>query len=131
MVPRVYIVKPKISNQEIAKLEGTYFNDDDFDLIIKDDADVYRLDSDNKKHLLLKIRKNVIPKEICHKTFYALEKEAQKPHTNRGAAAGLLTKRKLPPYVKEIAQKRNIVVNIMVMMIDLEKMTLVIYQEVV
>jgi hypothetical protein len=105
MTVREYTVKPKISDQEIAKLEGTYFDENDFDLIIKDDADVYRLDSHNKKHLLLKIRKNVIPNEICQKTFNALEKEAQKPHTNRGAAAGLLTKRKLPPYVKELAQK--------------------------
>jgi hypothetical protein len=98
-------VKQKISDQEISKLEGTYFTEDDFDIIIKDDSDIYRLDAQGRRHLLLKIRKNVIPKEICNQAFFALEEEAKKPHTNRGAAAGLLTKRKLPAYVKEIAQK--------------------------
>ncbi len=98
-------VKPQISDSEIAKLEGTYFSVDDYDIIIKGNADVYRLDDKGNRHLLLKIRKNVIPKKICQKTFMALEDEAKKPHTNRGAAAGLLTKRKLPPYVKEIFQK--------------------------
>ena len=101
----VLTVKPKMSNDEIAKLEGTYFNESDFDLIIKENADVYRLDDTGKKFLLLKIRKNIIPKSICKETFMALIDEAKKPHTNRGAAAGLLTMRKLPPYVKEIFQK--------------------------
>ena len=34
MTVREYTVKPKISDQEIAKLEGTYFDENDFDLII-------------------------------------------------------------------------------------------------
>jgi hypothetical protein len=101
----VLTVKPKMSNEEIANLEGTYFNESDFDLIIKENADVFRIDERGNKHLLLKIRKNIIPKSICKTTFLALIDEAKKPHTNRGAAAGLLTMRKLPPYVKEIVQK--------------------------
>ena len=101
----IYEVKPQISDQEIAKLEGTYFSEEDYDIIIKNNADVYRIDDKGNRHLLLKIRKNVIPRKICQQTFMALEEEAKKPHTNRGAAAGLLTKRKLPPYVKEIFQK--------------------------
>ena len=102
---KVYNLKPHMSDMEISKLEGTYFNDNDMDLIIKEDADVYRYDHLGNKHLLLKIRKNVIPKDICKKTFDALIEEAKKPHTNRGAAAGLLTKRKLPKYVKELVVK--------------------------
>ena len=102
---KIYEIKPKMSNNEISKLEGSYFTENDFDLIIDEDADVYRLDEKGHKHLLLKIRKNVINKRICNKTFLALEEEAKKPHTNRGAAAGLLTKRKLPKYVKEIVEK--------------------------
>lgn len=102
---KVYYVKPKISDIEIAKLEGTYFTESDFDMIIKEDADVYRYDHLGHQHLLLKIRKNVIPSDICKKTYNALIDEAKKPHTNRGAAAGLLTKRKLPAYVKEIVAK--------------------------
>ena len=101
----VYELKSLISENEIAKLEGTYFDESYFDLIIKEDSDVYRIDEQGNRHLLLKIRKNVIPKNICAKTFHALIEEAKKPHTNRGAAAGLLTKRKLPKYVKEIVQK--------------------------
>ena len=102
---KVYIVKPHLSDQEIGELEGTYFDESDFDIIIRGDADVYRLDHLGNKHLLLKIRKRVIPKAICQKTFDALIEEAKKPHTNRGAAAGLLTKRKLPRYVKEVVAK--------------------------
>lgn len=102
---KVYYVKPKMNDQEISQLEGTYFTESDFDLIIKDEADVYRYDHLGKSHLLLKIRKNVIPFDICKKTYDALIEEAKKPHTNRGAAAGLLTKRKLPAYVKEIVLK--------------------------
>lgn len=102
---KIYEVKPKLSDMEIAKLEGMYFTEEDFDIIIKEDADVYRLDSMGNRHLLLKIRKNVIPDAICKKTFMALHEEAKKPHTNRGAAAGILSQRKLPPYVKEIIAK--------------------------
>ena len=102
---KVYVVKPQMSDIEISRLEGTYFTEDDFDIIIRGDADVYRLDHLGNKHLLLKIRKRVIPKAICKKTFDALIEEAKKPHTNRGAAAGLLTKRKLPRYVKEVVAK--------------------------
>jgi hypothetical protein len=98
-------VKPKLTNEEIERLEGSYFVESDFDLIIKENADIYRIDELGNKHLLLKIRKNIIPKSICKTTFLALIDEAKKPHTNRGAAAGLLTMRKLPPYVKEIVQK--------------------------
>lgn len=102
---KIYEIKPKMSDNEISHLEGSYFTENDFDIIIDEDADVYRLDEKGDKHLLLKIRKNVINKRVCKKTFLALEDEAKKPHTNRGAAAGLLTKRKLPPYVKEIVAK--------------------------
>ena len=102
---KIYEIKPKMSDNEISHLEGSYFSENDFDIIIDEDADVYRLDEKGHKHLLLKIRKNVINKRVCRKTFLALEEEAKKPHTNRGAAAGLLTKRKLPKYVKEIVEK--------------------------
>jgi 3-dehydroquinate synthetase len=102
---RVYEVKPKLTDMEIAKLEGMYFTEEDFDIIVKENADIYRLDSMGNRHLLLKIRKNVIPSDICKKTFMALQEEAKKPHTNRGAAAGILSHRKLPPYVKEIIAK--------------------------
>jgi hypothetical protein len=102
---RVYEVKPQISDSEISKLEGMYFTEEDFDIIVKENADIYRLDSHGNRHLLLKIRKNVIPEQICKKTFMALYEEAKKPHTNRGAAAGILSRRKLPPYVKEIIAK--------------------------
>jgi hypothetical protein len=102
---RVYEVKPKLTDVEIAKLEGMYFTEEDFDIIVKENADIYRLDSMGNRHLLLKIRKNVIPSDICKKTFMALQEEAKKPHTNRGAAAGILSQRKLPPYVKEIIAK--------------------------
>lgn len=100
-----YNLKALISDKEISELEGHYFDEDYFKIIIKEDVDVYRIDGFGKRHLLLKLRKNVIPKSTSRKAFEALIEEAKKPHTNRGAAAGLITKRKLPPYVKEIVRK--------------------------
>uniref|UniRef100_A0A6C0E5Z9 2OGFeDO JBP1/TET oxygenase domain-containing protein n=1 Tax=viral metagenome TaxID=1070528 RepID=A0A6C0E5Z9_9ZZZZ len=94
-----------MSDKKIAELEGHYFEEKDFKYIIKEDVDVYRIDSKGQSHLLLKLRKKVIPPAISKKAFKALIEEAKKPHTNRGAAAGLLTQRKLPPYVKGIVTK--------------------------
>lgn len=94
-----------MSDEEIGQLEGHYFNESDFKHIIKTDVDVYRVDTEGNNHLLLKLRKNVIPKSISKKAFEALVDEAKKPHTNRGAAAGLITQRKLPPYVKGLIKK--------------------------
>jgi hypothetical protein len=94
-----------MSDDEIAQMEGHYFNESDFKHIIKTDVDVYRVDSEGNNHLLLKLRKNVIPKSISKKAFKALVEEAKKPHTNRGAPAGLITQRKLPPYVKGLIKK--------------------------
>jgi len=102
---REYNLKPLISDKEIGQLEGHYFDESDFKTIAKEDVDVYRVDSQGNRHLLLKLRKNVIPQSTSRKAFQALIDEAKKPHTNRGAAAGLITKRKLPPYVKEIVRR--------------------------
>lgn len=104
---KTYYLKKITSDQEIAKKEGHYFNRNDFTLLIQGDADVYRLDEDGNKKLLLKIRKNVISSYITKKTFKALEVEAKKKHANRGAAAGLLTQRKLPKYVKGLVEKNK------------------------
>ena len=100
-----YHLKPILTDKAIGELEGHYFEESDFNHIVKEDVDVYRVDDKGKEHLLLKLRKNVIPKSTSKRAFKALVDEAKKPHTNRGAAAGLITQRKLPPYVKGIVKK--------------------------
>lgn len=103
----VYYLNPIISDKKIADLEGHYFPEETFPIIVKSNVDVYRLDENGKEHLLLKLRKKVIPKKLTKNGFQALEKEAAKVHYNRGAAAGLLTRRKLPPYVGELVKARK------------------------
>lgn len=105
MVKRL-IVKQVLTDEEIEEKEGYSFTDTDFNEIIDYDCDVYRLDGD-KEILLLSFRKNVISEDICCQAYNALEKEAKIRHTNRGAAAGLLDKNKLPKYVKKIVKPQK------------------------
>ena len=82
---RIINVKAQKTDEEMAKLEGTYFDDKDI-TIYDEDADVYRED-DNGKHLLARFRKNVIPKDMLELGWAAFYKTAA-PSRNRGAAAG-------------------------------------------
>ena len=58
MVKTIHVSKI-MSDEEIANREGEYFDEEHFDHIVDEDADVY---TDDGK-LLLKLRKNVIPKK--------------------------------------------------------------------
>jgi hypothetical protein len=99
------IVKKIITDATMNKKEGRFFNEKDFKTIIVDDCDVYTIDEQKNKKLLLKFRKSVIKPALCCKAYEALEKEAQKKHNNRGSAGGLLNTKKLPNYVKKITGK--------------------------
>lgn len=90
-----YVLDKKISDSDISKYEGEYFDTDSLDIIIDEDADVYT--SDNK--LLFKLRKNVISKESCTSAIESFRVHSQQKHDNRGASAGPLNRDKLPRYV--------------------------------
>ena len=91
-----------ISDNKIEKKEGHYFPESYYNKIVSSDSDVYYLDENNKKKLLLKFRKNVIPQKDCMDAFNSFYKVAQKKNRNRGAAAGLINTKKLPNYVGKI-----------------------------
>lgn len=103
MVKKI-VVSKKISDNEIIKKEGFFFNKSDFDLVIDYDCDVYRLEN-NKEILLCSFRKNIISLDNCIKAYDSLKKYAKRKHNNRGSAAGLLNKDNLPNYVKKITRE--------------------------
>ena len=65
--------------------------------------DVYGIDSNGDKKLLGKFRKNMIPLDICQTALENLKKAAMRKNDNRGAAGGVLDAKKLPKYVKGLA----------------------------
>ena len=102
------VVEKIINNKDISNREGDFFDASDYKIILTEDCDVYRRDDENdNKVLLLSFRKNVIKKKICNDAYTALENEAKKKHSNRGAAAGKLNSKKLPAYVKKIVNRQK------------------------
>jgi hypothetical protein len=79
-------VKPVLTNEEIEKKEGHYFDEEDVDKIYDEDVDIYVETSEGKK-LLAKLRKQVIDPAII-KTGWEGFWITASPSRNRGAAAG-------------------------------------------
>jgi hypothetical protein len=95
------LVLPEILSEEyLQSKEGEYFDAKNYKYVIKSDTDVYGLDKDGNKKLILKFRKNLIPREVCEIALKHLKKPAMRKIDNRGAAAGVLDPKKLPKYVK-------------------------------
>ena len=104
---KVIILKPILTKEEIQKKEGHYFPESHYtkhNKVIKTNTDVYGIDEDGTKKCLLKFRKNVIPEQICNNAYYALETHAKRKNSNRGAAAGKLSLKKLPKHVSQITK---------------------------
>ena len=98
-------LKPILSHEEIKTKEGHYFNEDYYtkhNKIVNTNTDVYGIQPDGSHKLLFKFRKNVIPEHICSNAYYALEKHAKRKNSNRGAAAGKLSLKKLPKHVGQV-----------------------------
>ena len=93
------VLEKKMSDEKIAEKEGEYFSEKDFPIIVKEDTDVYAL-INGKKKLLGRFRKNVIAKKLTKAAMVNLKEAAQKKHSNRGAAAGVIDRKKLASYVK-------------------------------
>ena len=61
--PKVLIVNKILSDKEISLKEGTWFDESDIKYpIVNSNTDVYWLDDQKKRHLLLKFRTNI----LCH-----------------------------------------------------------------
>ena len=104
---KIIILKPILTKEEINKKEGQYFPESHYtkhNNIVNTNSDVYGIEEDGTKKLLLKFRKNVIPDKICINAYNALEKHAMHKNSNRGAAAGKLSVKKLPLHVGKITK---------------------------
>lgn len=92
-----------MSDNDIATYEGEYFNEKyyrgkDKYILKYDDVDVYTKTPNGNK-LLLKIRRKVIDKKYTDLALESLLEASKKKHENRGAAAGVLDKNKMPNYI--------------------------------
>lgn len=88
--PKVLIVKKLYSDDEIKAKEGHWFDENDIKYpIVNSNTDVYRLDDEGNKHLLLKFRKNVIPDKYIQLGWNSY-KDLAKASRGRGASAGII-----------------------------------------
>jgi len=104
----ILTIKPILTKEDIKRKEGDYFDDSHYtkhNKVITTDTDVYGLEEDGNKKLLLKFRKNVIEQDICSDAYNALEKHAKHKNSNRGAAAGKISLKQLPNHVGEIIKQ--------------------------
>ena len=88
--PKTICVKKLFSDEEIKLKEGNWFEESDIKYpIINSNTDVYRIDDEGNKHLLLKFRKNCIPDNIIQLGWDSY-KDLAKASRGRGASAGLI-----------------------------------------
>ncbi len=80
------VLKKVMTDEEIAKKEGTYFDEKGM-TIFDEDVDVYGETEEGEKKLLAKLRKHVLDPDII-KTGWEGYWIAAAPSRNRGAAAG-------------------------------------------
>ena len=85
---KTLVVEKIYSDDEIKSKEGQWFEESHIKYpIVNSNTDVYRLDDEGNKHLLLKFRKNVIPDSLI-KTGWDSYKDLAKASRGRGASAG-------------------------------------------
>ena len=97
---KVMVVEKQLSDEFMKKKEGEYFDTNHYDTILTTNCDVYHYEG-NERKVLLKFRKRVIPEHLCKIGLECLKEAAKKTHDNRGAAAGVIHKDKLPSYANE------------------------------
>ena len=86
--PKTIIVDKLYSDEEISKKTGHWFGEEDIKYpIIRSNTDVYRIDDEGNKHLLLKFRKGCIPDNLI-KIGWDSYKDLAKASRGRGASAG-------------------------------------------
>lgn len=91
------IVKKILTDEQMKSFQGEHFDESHYHTIVNENCDVY---TDTGK-LLLKLRKKVIDHALGKQTVLALRKAAKARHENRGAAAGVLDRKRMPKYIGE------------------------------
>lgn len=102
--PLKIIAKKIFTDLEIKNKEGEFFPVNHYDFFIEEDADIYYL-VNGKEKLLCSFRKKVISDKLSKEAFESLYRYAQRWHTNRGAAAGVIDSKKMPPHVERLTMK--------------------------
>jgi len=86
--PKTLVVEKIYSDEDIKKKEGHWFEEADIKYpIVCSNTDVYRIDDEGNKHLLLKFRKNCITDDLI-KVGWDSYKDLAKASRGRGASAG-------------------------------------------
>lgn len=80
----VYTVKKLLSDEETKEKLANFMSEDDYPVVLKDDADVYTEDGD----LLLRFRKNVLSQDKIDNAYEAMKDFIKKVTTDRGIASG-------------------------------------------
>ena len=106
---KIITVMQIMTDSEIAGKEGHFFEREHYKQVVGgQDCDIYGTREDGTQVLLAKLRVGVLGPKECRAAFQALEPFARKTwNVNRGAAAGLVSMRRLPKYVGEVVQKRE------------------------
>lgn len=101
----IVIVKKIMSDEEINKKAGHFFDEDHYHTIFDRDVDVF---TDDGRFVLL-LRKKIIPPEESQRGIDSfLEHATRTSSTNRGAAAGLVDINKFSKNVVELLDEGNV-----------------------
>ena len=88
--PNVLITKKFISDEDMKKLEGSWIDNSYMKFpVLRENCDVYYLDENNERKLLLKYRKNSISNSLV-RVGWDSYKDLAKPSRGRGASAGFI-----------------------------------------
>lgn len=99
-----YVVSPLMSVDEARSLEGSFIDENYYDLLIDHDADVY-WDDNGTKRLLFHLRKNVIPADMLNNAIHVFKKDALKASSIRGTAGGAADPSKMSSGIKDVVSK--------------------------
>lgn len=99
-------VEKILDDEYIQSKEGEYFDENYYKkpnrhILIGENVDVYKKNGE----LLLKIRRGVIPKKFTDLALEAFLDASKVKHENRGAAAGVLDRNKMPNYIGEFVNQ--------------------------
>ena len=83
-----YIVEKQYSDKLFEEKNGKFFGEKHYDHIFKEEVDVYYKDSNGNLKILVKLRKNIIPKTMRDKIRLIFEKHAKHKNNQRAKASG-------------------------------------------
>lgn len=101
------IVRKIQTDVDIASKEGHWFDNKDYIKTINKNTDCVYLDNEGNYKVLFRFRKNVIADNLTKLANKCWKKYAMKLHNNRGAAAGLLDRKKMAKYIGQLVNPNS------------------------